>query len=76
MYLGNLTHANNPELLQRLGIKRILSVGEPVSWSKKDLDMWGHENLMMVDRVQDNGIDPLTSEFNRCLEFIGKLLLI
>lgn len=72
MYLGNLTHANNPEMLKRLGIKRILSVGEPVSWSKKDLDMWGHENLMMVDRVQDNGIDPLTSEFERCLNFIGK----
>jgi len=47
-------------------------VGEPVSWAKKELDAWGHENLMMVDRVQDNGIDPLTSEFERCLNFIGK----
>ena len=72
MYLGNLTHANNPEMLKSIGIKRILSVGEPVSWSKKDLDEWGLENLMMVDRVQDNGIDPLTSEFDRCLDFIGK----
>lgn len=76
MYLGNLTHANNPEILKRIGIKRILSVGEPVSWSKKDLDAWGHENLMMVDRVQDNGIDPLTSEFDRCLEFIGNTILV
>jgi dual specificity MAP kinase phosphatase len=76
MYLGNLTHANNPEMLKRIGIKRILSVGEPVSWSKKDLDAWGHENLMMVDRVQDNGIDPLTSEFDRCLEFIGNTVLV
>lgn len=75
MYLGNLTHANNPEMLKKIGIKRILSVGEPVSWSRKELDAWGHENLMMVDRVQDNGIDPLTSEFDRCLGFIGKLLL-
>lgn len=72
MYLGNLTHANNPEMLKKIGIKRILSVGEPVSWSRKELDAWGHENLMMVDRVQDNGIDPLTSEFDRCLGFIGK----
>lgn len=71
MYLGNLTHANNPELLRELGIRRILSVGEPVSWSKDDLDAWGAENLLMVDKVQDNGIDPLTSEFDRCLEFIG-----
>lgn len=74
MYLGNLTHANNPDMLRRIGIKRILSVGEPVSWSKKELDAWGHENLMMVDRVQDNGIDPLTSEFGRCLGFVGTTL--
>jgi dual specificity MAP kinase phosphatase len=73
MYLGNLTHANNPELLKLLGIKRILSVGEPVSWPKSDLEAWGRENLFMVDRVQDNGIDELTCEIDRCLEFISKL---
>ena len=32
MYLGNLGHANNPELLKELGITRILSVGEALSW--------------------------------------------
>ncbi|RMZ88371.1 hypothetical protein DV736_g4402, partial [Chaetothyriales sp. CBS 134916] len=72
MYLGNLSHANNPQLLRLLGIKRILSVGEPVQWSKADLDAWGKENLMMVDRVQDNGIDELTAEMDRCLNFIGQ----
>jgi dual specificity MAP kinase phosphatase len=72
MYLGNLTHANNPELLRQMGIKRILSIGEPVSWVKSEHEKWDRENLMMVDRVQDNGIDPLTGEFERCLEFIGK----
>jgi len=74
MYLGNLGHANNPELLRELGITRILSVGEPLSWSddlKETLD-WPAENLMMVDRVQDNGVDPLWAEFERCLKFIGK----
>ncbi|WEW60941.1 tyrosine/serine/threonine protein phosphatase pps1 [Emydomyces testavorans] len=70
MYLGNLTHANNPELLRALGIKRILSIGEPVSWPKAELKRWGSENLMMIDGVQDNGIDPLTREFDRCLKFI------
>ncbi len=25
-----------------------------------------------VQGVQDNGIDPLTDKFGRCLEFIGK----
>lgn len=71
MYLGNLPHANNPELLQALGIKRILSVGEPVSWNPTTLEQWGEDNLLLIDQVQDNGIDPLTGEFDRCLEFIG-----
>lgn len=72
MYLGNLGHANNPELLKELGIKRVLSVGEPVSWAKEVGESWGAENLLFIDRVQDNGVDPLTEEFGRCLEFIGK----
>jgi dual specificity MAP kinase phosphatase len=72
MYLGNLNHANNPAMLRLLGIRRILSVGEPVSWSEKELQSWGRENLLMVDRVQDNGIDELTLEMERCLEFIGQ----
>lgn len=72
MYLGNLGHANNPTLLKELGITRILSVGEPVSWSKEVLDDWGDENLLYIDRVQDNGIDPLTDEFDRCLKFVEK----
>jgi dual specificity MAP kinase phosphatase len=76
MYLGNLGHANNPELLQALGITQILSVGEPLSWPedmKKKLN-WPSENFMLIDRVQDNGVDPLWDEFERCLEFISKLL--
>jgi len=70
MYLGNLGHANNPSLLRELGIHQILSVGEPVSWSKEVVETWPAENLLFVDRVQDNGVDPLTEEFGRCLEFI------
>jgi dual specificity MAP kinase phosphatase len=74
MYLGNLGHANNPELLRELGITRILSVGESLSWPedvRKKLN-WPSEHLMMIDRVQDNGVDPLWAEFERCLQFIGK----
>lgn len=74
MYLGNLPHANNPELLQALGIKRILSVGEPVTWHQSTLEQWGEDNLLLIDQVQDNGIDPLTGEFDRCLEFIGTFI--
>ncbi|KAL1979442.1 hypothetical protein VTN96DRAFT_5952 [Rasamsonia emersonii] len=72
MYLGNLAHANNPELLWALGIRRILSIGEPVSWTDAEVKKWGEENLMFIDQVQDNGIDPLTQEFDRCLGFIEK----
>ena len=71
MYLGNLGHANNPELLKAMGIKRILSVGEPVSWTKGQIDSWGAKNLLFIDRVQDNGVDPLMKDFDRCLDFIG-----
>ncbi|EEA28288.1 protein tyrosine phosphatase Pps1, putative [Talaromyces marneffei ATCC 18224] len=72
MYLGNLAHANNPELLRELGIKRILSIGEPVSWSEKEIESWGEDNMMFIGQVQDNGIDPLTQEFENCLSFIEK----
>ena len=75
MYLGNLTHANNPDLLKAMGIKRILSVGEPVNWPKHQVDSWGAKNLLFIDRVQDNGVDPLMKDFERCLEFIGNPLL-
>lgn len=73
MYLGNLTHANNPQLLKALGIKRILSVGEPVSWTKAEWDDWGRHNVKFIDRVQDNGIDELGTEIESCLKFVGKL---
>ncbi|KAJ4368275.1 tyrosine/serine/threonine protein phosphatase pps1 [Neocucurbitaria cava] len=72
MYLGNLGHANNPELLRELGITRILSVGESLSWPEdvtKKLN-WPSDKFLMIDRVQDNGVDPLWAEFERCLKFI------
>lgn len=71
MYLGNLGHANNPDLLRRIGITQILSVGELASWKDSEVEKWGMDNIMVVQRVQDNGVDPLTEEFERCLEFIG-----
>jgi dual specificity MAP kinase phosphatase len=75
MYLGNLAHANNPALLKELGIGQILSVGEPVSWSKEVTKRWPSDSLLFIDRVQDNGVDPLMDEFGRCLEFIGECAL-
>jgi dual specificity MAP kinase phosphatase len=73
LYLGNLGHANNPDLLKAMGIHQILSVGETAIWRDGDMEEWGEDNVCVVQNVQDNGIDPLTGEFERCLEFIGKL---
>lgn len=76
MYLGNLNHANNPHLLKELGITQILSVGEPLNWTngpnRLSEKYWPKENLLFIDNVQDNGVDPLTNEFPRCLAFIAK----
>ncbi|KAL8651984.1 MAG: hypothetical protein Q9210_002958 [Variospora velana] len=74
MYLGNLGHANNPQLLRAMGIKRVLSVGEPISWTKGQIESWDTKNLLFVDRVQDNGVDSLTKEFERSLGFIARRL--
>ena len=71
MYLGNLQHANNPGLLAALGIKRVLSIGEELSWTDKEKSKWGIDNAMVVRDLQDNGCDPLEYQFRRCLDFIG-----
>ncbi|KAL2128883.1 hypothetical protein VTI74DRAFT_8513 [Chaetomium olivicolor] len=72
MYLGNLGHANNPDLLKVMGIGQILSVGEMAMWRDGEREEWGEENICCVQGVQDNGIDPLRGEFERCLEFIDR----
>ena len=76
MYLGNLGHANNPQLLRAMGIKRVLSVGEPMNWTTSQRESWGTKNLLFIDRVQDNGVDALTRDFERCLEFIGRCAIL
>lgn len=73
MYLGNLGHANNPELLRELGIGQMLSVGETANW--EICGEW-EGKVCVVQGVQDNGMDPLTEEFERCLDFIGVFSLL
>lgn len=70
MYLGNLHHANNPDLLWALGIKRVLSIGVSFLWNKEQRDRIGEDNVMFISQMQDNGVDSLTTELDRCLEFI------
>jgi len=71
MYLGNLLHANNCGLLQAVGIRRVLSIGEEVSWSQEERRAYGEDNVMTLSDLQDNGCDPLDHQFRRCLKFIG-----
>lgn len=73
MYLGNLGHANNPELLQELGIGQVLSVGETANWEADGSGGPWENRVCVVQGVQDNGMDPLRGEFERCLAFIGEL---
>ncbi|KAK6352745.1 tyrosine/serine/threonine protein phosphatase pps1 [Orbilia brochopaga] len=70
MYLGNLGHANNPEMLKELGIKRILSIGEFTNWSREEEAAWPATHIMKLENIQDNGVDPLTCRLDQCLEFI------
>ena len=70
MYLGNLQHANNPEMLRALGITRVLSIGEQVIWDMEAEKEAGMQ-IMYLDNVQDNGIDPLLEFIDPCLDFLG-----
>jgi dual specificity MAP kinase phosphatase len=58
-----------------LGIGQILSVGETAMWREGEQEEWGADNVCIVQGVQDNGIDPLTDDFERCLEFIGEFIV-
>ncbi len=71
MYLGNLCHANNPAMLSKLGISRILSVGEERNWCEDEEKKWGSEKFLVLDNLQDNGVDQLTPRLEQCLSFIS-----
>ncbi|OLL25931.1 Dual specificity protein phosphatase PPS1 [Neolecta irregularis DAH-3] len=77
MYLGNLLHANNHEMLRQLGISRLLSVGEQVAWSEAE----GFE-VMYLDNIQDDGVDNLAPALEVALAFLddgyrnGKITLV
>ena len=71
LYLGNIGHANNPDMLRAIGIGKLISVGEPVNWTKEQTDLWGRENILAIDRVQDNGVDSLIDVLDKAIDFIG-----
>lgn len=88
LYLGSLVHADNPSMLAKIGIKRVISVGETLSWVK-----YGEETftdgegvrshvfddqhpemtkVMYIDNIQDDGMDPLTENLNKCIDFLDE----
>lgn len=71
LYLGNLEHANNVQMLAAIGVQRILSIGEKVrftTWAgRTDPKPLAH---LFIDQIQDDGIDSLTRRLDQCLKFI------
>ncbi|KAG0243477.1 tyrosine/serine/threonine protein phosphatase pps1 [Actinomortierella wolfii] len=64
LYLGDLAHASNPGLLEALGIRHILSVGEATGLGDPS-DGTGL-NVMLVDDMYDNGIHSLWNHLEQC----------
>lgn len=88
LYLGSLHHASSPELLEELGITRIVSVGEKLNWENEEglnktvingnisvingIPNTPIEKVMCVTNIQDDGIDTLTHNLKDILEFIDE----
>ncbi|ODQ63261.1 hypothetical protein NADFUDRAFT_6814, partial [Nadsonia fulvescens var. elongata DSM 6958] len=73
VYLGSLVHAENIGMLQKLGIKRVLSVGEPTTWSTNANFYAGKiSQVLYIDHLQDDGVDLISDSLQQCLEFLDE----
>jgi hypothetical protein len=66
LYLGNLNHATNPEMLKALNITHIVSVGENPDLSNQDFE------LLLLDNLYDDGIHTIRSRLDQVMEFVGR----
>ncbi|KAI8099233.1 uncharacterized protein BX664DRAFT_320740 [Halteromyces radiatus] len=66
LYLGNLNHATNPDMLQALGITHVVSVGENASLNQDQF------KLLFLDNLYDDGIDSIRSRFEETMAFIDE----
>ncbi|KAI7873062.1 hypothetical protein BDF14DRAFT_1751490 [Spinellus fusiger] len=64
LYLGNLNHATNPDMLNALNITHVISVGEDTHLDPK------HFQLLALDPLYDNGIDSIRMHFNQIIHFV------
>ncbi|KAI7878878.1 hypothetical protein K492DRAFT_238275 [Lichtheimia hyalospora FSU 10163] len=65
LYLGNLNHATNPDMLKALHITHVVSVGE-----HSGLDPTQFQ-LLFMDNLYDDGIDSIRGRWNEVTQFIG-----
>lgn len=67
LYLGNLNHATNPEMLKALGITHVVSVGENANLDPSEF------SLLLLDNLYDDGIDSIHGRLDSAIQFVGKL---
>ncbi|KAI8149218.1 protein-tyrosine phosphatase-like protein [Fennellomyces sp. T-0311] len=66
LYLGNLNHATNPEMLKALGITHVVSVGEDANLDRSQF------NLLFLDNLYDDGIDSIRSRLEETMRFVDE----
>ncbi|KAL0090598.1 hypothetical protein F4703DRAFT_1903351 [Phycomyces blakesleeanus] len=67
LYLGNLNHATNPEMLKILDITHVVSVGENANLDTSQFE------LLFLDNLYDDGIDSVRGRMDEVMEFIHLL---
>ena len=70
LYLGNLNHATNPEMLKALGITHVVSVGEDANLDQSQF------KLLFLDNLYDDGIDSIRGRLEETIRFVGKFVFI
>lgn len=58
LYLGSLKHANNLSLLSKIGIKKVISVGESLDWLNGY--KFQHNHDIIVDETENGSIETFT----------------
>ncbi|KAI8389325.1 hypothetical protein BD560DRAFT_381303 [Blakeslea trispora] len=64
LYLGNLNHATNPDMLKALNITHVIGVGEKADLSLDDF------KVLYLDNLYDDGIDSIRSRLDTVEGFI------
>lgn len=70
LYLGNLNHATNPDMLKALQITHVVSVGE-----HSGLDPTQFQ-LLLLDNLYDDGIDSIRGRWEEVTKFIGECAVV